>query len=421
MRNILYYFIILIFLILFALGLWQKAITMLLILLCLKIGVRGQNYFNPFLLIIIPLTSFLVYYSKLGPEFLSNLQSKTNTLIILCFSAIILGFTVIKNLKLKPIKAPKSYNENFFIICLLGLFPTVLSYMLYGSVLDATGDEIMDIKSKQSIPIIGQFAYFLPASILIACKNNNTKQIIIAITLSFIASLMTLTKTAMVIALLFTIIGLSAFKPDILSNKIIQYIKRYIIILLPALVIILFYYNNSVRSRADSASSIDYIERGGGHLIQNDNEFTQNMFLNYLYFCSPWSNLDYNIQNNHTKACGKNTFAQFGDKIGISVEKVEKLQPSFFNTHSFITDFYIDFGYLGAIIASFILGCIIYFFYSKFYFSGDSLLIAYYCLIGYATIMLFFSNHFVNGYLLNYLITFGGYYFVMHNINLRKI
>ena len=89
------------------------------------------------------------------------------------------------------------------------------------------------------------------------------------------------------------------------------------------------------------------------------------------------------------------------------------MQPAFLNTHSFITDFYLDFGYFGAMLASFILGCIIFYCYRKYGLSSDALLVSFYVLISYATLMLFFSNHFIIGYLLNYYITFGGYYLLM--------
>ena len=92
------------------------------------------------------------------------------------------------------------------------------------------------------------------------------------------------------------------------------------------------------------------------------------------------------------------------------------MNPTFLNTHTYITDFYIDFGYVGAIIASFILGCLIFFFYKKYGMSNDPLLIGFYVLIAYATFMMFFSNHFVNGYLLNYFITLVGFSYFLRKI-----
>ena len=419
MKVLGYILVILLSFLLLSSGMWYKTLTIILILICFRLGLKEKNYFNPYILLSIPLISYFFYYSDLAPGFLSELQWSTDLLILMCFSALIVGFTIVKYSKLRAVKTKFTYNENFWVICILGLFPTALSYILYGSIFDASGAAMLDIKEKQSLPIIGQLAYFLPASIIVACKNNNSMQIIIAIVLSMLAAIMTLTKTAMLVALIFTVIGLYVFEPNILNSKIAKFLKKYAFILLPVLILYMFMANNSVRHEASTSSSMEYIEQGGGKMIHNRSDFAQGMFLNYLYFCSPWSNLDYNVQRIHEPSYGTNTFAQFAKKVGIEIQTVEKLEPTFLNTHSFITDFYIDFGYLGAIVASFLLGCIIYFFYSKFYFSNDALLLAYYCLISYATIMLFFSNHFINGYLLNYLITFGGYYLIMHTINVK--
>ena len=401
-------------------GQWQKVITVLLIIFCFRKGMTTKDLFSPYVLLIVPLTSYLLYFAELGPAFLADLQTRTDFLIVLCFTAIVIAFTVMKALKIKPVKTKRSYNENFWVICIIGLIPAVLSYILYGSVFDATGDAMLEIKEKQSLPVIGQLAYFLPASIIVACKNNNSKQIIIAVFLSFFAAALTLTKTSLLVALIFTLAGLYQFNPGIVNSKPALFIKKYIYIWLPVLVIYMFMANNSIRQEAQGGGAMEYVELSNSHLITNRGNLVQGLFLNYLYLCSPWSNLDYNVQRINEISGGSNSFAQFADKLGIKVETVEKLEPAFLNTHSFITDFYIDFGYLGAIMASFVLGCIIYFFYSKFYFSGDALLLAYYCLIAFATIMLFFSNHFVNGYLLNYLITFCGYYLIIHCLNNKK-
>ncbi len=398
---------------------YWKFLLLPLFVVLISLGRKEKRWYNPFFLLLVSLSSFLLYSYDMAPILLQDLEPTTIALIILCFTALIFGFVCVKKHYVQPVQS-YGYIENFWVVFIIGLIPTALSYILYGNILDMTGEDMLDTKAKYSIPMIGQLAYFLPASIIVACKKNSTPLILLSLGISLLAALMTVTKTAMLMALIFFVIGLSHFQPDILNSKYTKLVKKYSVIWIPALICYMFMFNNSIRHDASSASSMEYVEKSGSRLVNNTTDFGEGMFLNYLYFCSPWGNLEYNIMNNSNRGYGANTFSQFGKKIGMNVETVEKIQPSFLNTHSFITDFYLDFGYFGAIIASFFLGMIIYFFYCKFGKSDDPLLLAHYALISFATIMLFFSNHFTNGYLLNYLITFGGYYLVFHNFKQNR-
>lgn len=411
MRSVLFILFIALSILFVSIGEYHKLVVLLLILFCIFQGAKEYKWYNPFYLLIVSLFSFLLYDYDISPNFLMVLKPENICLIVLCFLSIILGFGFSKSLHIKSINVD-SYNENFWIIFVVGCIPTAISYALYGNTLNMSGEEMLAAKANYSIPIIGQLTYFLPASIIVACKNNNSTQIVIATVFSMIAALLTITKTAMLMTCLFLCIGLFHFKPAIINLKIIKIIKKYVLVWAPIVILYMFMYNNSIRQEAGSSSTMNYLERSDSRYIKVSTNFTEGLFLNYLYYCSPWGNLEYNIEKNRERGFGKNSFAQFGKKLGIKIEPVEKIEPSFLNTHSFITDFYLDFGYFGAIIASFILGIIIYFFYMKFGCSDDALLLSYYSLIGFATLMLFFSNHFVNGYLLNYLITFGGYFLV---------
>ena len=344
-----------------------------------------------------------------------------STLFMICgsFVALIFGFTVIRSFGIKPVKVPDNYSENFWIAFWIGIIPTLIAYYMFGNVYSMENDKMLEVKEEMSLPVIGQFAYFLPASILIACKRNNTKLIVLALISTFAAALFTLTKTSIVIAVVFMLIGISVFKPSLTENKLVRQIRKYIFLVLPFSFLLLFSFNNTTR-HGDSADTMSFIEQGGSSLSASGG-IAQNMYLNYLYFCNPWSNLQYNVKNNHVHGNGRNTFSQFGKKIGIDIDKVQKICPSVINTHSFLTDYYIDFGIIGSIIASFFLGCVIYFLYRKFGLSNDPMLLAFYGLICYATFMLFFNNHFNDGYLINYFITFGLYYLWCKNVSKAKL
>lgn len=205
--------------------------------------------------------------------------------------------------------------------------------------------------------------------------------------------------------LVFFIIAISKFQPDILQTRVFKLFDRFKFVIIPVLVLGMFLYNNN--KRIVDSDEMSFVESSSATMWGTDN-IAQNMFLNYCYYVQPWSNLNYNIENNHLAGSfGGNSFAQFGKKLGINTHPRRKIQPTSFNTHTFLTDYYLDFGFFFGVIVCFLLGNLIYYCYIKFGLSDDPLLIAFYVLIAYATIMMFFSNHFNNGYLMNYFVTFG--------------
>lgn len=394
---------------------WTKLAVIPFFYICIKKGFKEKYWYNPYLIFLVTLMSYLLFYHRIAPILIFEISFSTNLLILACFLAIILGFQFIDNKNIISSFSSKG-NENFLIVFFIGILPTAVSYFLYGNILDVT-EGMEEAKASATIPMLSQLGYFLPASIIVACKNNNNKQVFASVFFSILAALLTVSKTGMVMALLFLIIGISYFSPSFMKSKLAKFLKSIYYIWLPILVIFMFAYNNNLRNGIDSKSSTEWISKGGSDIIKNGDNLEENLYLNYLYFCSPWSNLQYNITNNKETGYGANTFAQFGKKIGVNVEKVEKLQPAFLNTHTFIADFYLDFGYLGAVLFSFFLGVLIFYFYKIFCFSGDALLISYYVIVCFAQMMLFFSNHFNNGYLLNYFITMVGYVCIsrLHN------
>lgn len=398
---------------------YSKAFVVLLIMYSVNKGIQDKRWFSPYFILLVTLVSFLLYFHELSPLMFMDLPASTLFMICGSFVALIFGFTVIRSFGIKPVKVPDNYSENFWIAFWIGIIPTLIAYYMFGNVYSMENDKMLEVKEEMSLPVIGQFAYFLPASILIACKRNNTKLIVLALISTFAAALFTLTKTSIVIAVVFMLIGISVFKPSLTENKLVRQIRKYIFLVLPFSFLLLFSFNNTTR-HGDSADTMSFIEQGGSSLSASGG-IAQNMYLNYLYFCNPWSNLQYNVKNNHVHGNGRNTFSQFGKKIGIDIDKVQKICPSVINTHSFLTDYYIDFGIIGSIIASFFLGCVIYFLYRKFGLSNDPMLLAFYGLICYATFMLFFNNHFNDGYLINYFITFGLYYLWCKNVSKAKL
>lgn len=387
-------------------GDYSKLYAYLLLMFCFSKARKSKYWFSPYYLFMVTIFSYILYWNALGGIYMDELSWNTRLYALSGLTAVSIGFFFCEKIIKRPIIIG-NITENFFLVFFIGLLPTAISYILYGNIASLEGEEMLEAKEQFVLPVIGQLAYFLPASIVVACKKNNTKLIIISLIFSFLAAFLTISKTALLLTLVFFIIAISKFKPDIIYTKLFKLLDRSKFVVIPVLVLSMFIYNNNKRIAASGRDGMSFVESSYTTMWGNDN-FTQNIFLNYCYYVQPWSNLNYNIENNHsTGSFGGNSFAQFGEKIGLNTNPRPKIQSTFFNTHTFLTDYYLDFGFFIGVIICFLIGIIIYFCYIKFGLSDDPLLIAFYILIAYATIMMFFSNHFNNGYLMNYFITFG--------------
>ncbi len=415
-RSIIFLFIIFIG-VLWHFDLIDKLCCIPLILLCFIKGQKEDRWFNPFVLLIVTIVSFLVYFDSIAPFYLRDMENSTRWLIVCCLYALFAGMLFVPKNSVSPIYTGNK-NENFYFVFCIGLLPAVLSFVLYGNTLSLSGDDLTEMKSERVIPVINELYPFLYASIIVSCKNDNFRQFVLSAICSILAALLSATKSSIFITFLFIVIGCTSFSP-FEYNLLFLRIKKYVWLIIPLSCLFLFFFTSN-RKNADS--DLSYLEKSQSEVIglSNNSDIARNLFNVYLYYCSPWSNLDYNIAYNYESGKGVNTFGQFPHRLGIEVSKVEKMNPTFLNTHSFITDFYIDFGWIGSVIASFLLGMLIYIIYLKFGLSDDSLMLAFYCIVAKSTILLFFSNHFTMGGVLNSFLSYGLYYLIFMVISSFK-
>lgn len=387
---------------------WAQAYTMLLIYYCVIEGKKQSHFLNPFYLLTLTLFSFVIYNEEIGGIFMMPLSDEVKWMIVGSFTMVIVGLKVGTNFTTRA-KKVGCYVENYWVIFWVGLIPTLLAVYLYGNVLDMSGDAMMDAKEKMVLPGLGQLLYFLPASIIVACKKNNTKLIILSTTMALWAAYLTVTKTAIMVVMVFLLVGLISFRPSIVENKVAKFFRAYAVILVPVFLLYTFMGNTTKRLDATNVST-NSIQKAESTL-KYDSDFADGMFSNYLYLSAAWSNVEYNVVHNKVTGDGRNTIWQFARKVGVDYDKTEKIEPFTFNVHTYITDWYLDFGYFGPIVMSLFLGMFVFFCYKKFCLSDDPLYIAFYAIVAEATLMMFFSNHFNGGSVLNYFITFIGYSF----------
>ena len=401
-------------------GCFDKCIVFFLLVYCWREGKRDGHWYSPYYLLCVSLASYIFYVPSIIPGYLTVLSVKTKILVVSCFCMLIIGFVVARRSGIKSIIEKEGNATSFWPLFIIGVIPTVVSYMQSGLSLNAESRAFVEAKEQFVLPIVGQLMFFLPASIIVACKKNNYFAAVFAVLISLLAAFVTITKMQILIVVIFSLMAFTRFSPPILHGSFFRFLKMLSLVLIPIFMISAFNRNNIIRNDAASASKMDYMEKGKVDVRYERTASLESAFLNYLYFSTPWANLEYNVKNNKEVGYGRNSFGQFGKFVGLKVASVHKKNRYIFNTHTFITDYYIDFGYIGAIIASFILGWLIYFCYRRYGLSNAPPFIAFYCLIMNATIMLFFSNHFNNGYLLNGFVLFGGYYLLSGIVRLNS-
>ena len=127
----------------------------------------------------------------------------------------------------------------------------------------------------------------------------------------------------------------------------------------------------------------------------------QPFFPSYMYMTTPLSNFAYLVEINNEQTNGAMTLwpiiSTFQLKRLYDFEEIAKqfrLWP--YNTHTFLADFFLDFGTVGLVFLPIILGLLVYFMYVRSLRSIDVLVHAEYMYFSYAVLMMFFSNHFTS-------------------------
>ena len=154
-----------------------------------------------------------------------------------------------------------------------------------------------------------------------------------------------------------------------------------------------FSFANKDRESMSSAEVVDYYSQYGGI------EWNQNtaLFMPYMYLTTPWANLQYLTETQDTRTFGLWLikpilgYAQLDDCF----QKQYYIQAySSFNTLTFISCNFKDFGYWLSVISSLLLGIFVKKIYSRYQKSHSALDVACYVLVGLAVLEMFFSNEF---------------------------
>ena len=312
-----------------------------LALLCALWGRKEQLLINPFYLFFITPFSLLLYFD-LGGIYMLPLSFKTWMLAIINISAFILA------LKYTPhIKKDNNFisSDSFWTVTRL----THNALILFS----------LSLLSKLIPELAAVMWMFGVAGIVCALKTR--KKAMIALVLLYMVLDMTSGSTSKMQVLLHCLTVLICYRTYYVSNK--NDIVKLIIIAIAAigLMVFAFTFANKERGTYNSEEGLEYYSRTG--LEWN---LDASLFLPYMYLETPWTNLEYVVNTQDTRTSGLWMIKPFIGYFGIDDDYKEEYQLvpySSFNTFTFISVHFKDWGYWLSIISSILLG----FFVKKVY------------------------------------------------------
>lgn len=357
-------------------------------LFCLYKGLEEPTFINPYFLFSLTPFSLLLYSSSVSEYYLRPLSFETLSLSTLNIFAFIFAFNLV-NKKKNGIAVSKTTqiiknksNRDLLhsvILFILGILPNLFNLI------------------DRQLPFGHFFSMCLYIALPFAYKSNYKKVFWLYCGFYFILQLLTtFNKTNF---LLLVLVVLVIIEPS-LSKK-----NRFKLLLLACFFAFLLIFV--------AFPLKDYLSSGNnltGFLNSNVNslsdyfspriswEGNEKLMIPYMYLTTSWNNLQYVIENNHSFTMGLWFFKPLLSYLQVadSMEIYNSLIPftQAFNTFSFVTYHYIDFGYIGSLIPTLFLGWYVGRAYNNYKFSNNPFNTAIYGLIACAVLEMFFSNHF---------------------------
>lgn len=357
-------------------------IALLVTLMFIQLS-RARSWDSPFLLSILVPLSAILYSLQSGTAVLPPLSSKTKTLFIFGYLALLFGL----RLKIKlNFSSFRGKQPSFAILLFLGLLPTVISCFLFG--LPILASDVEEARANFQLPLLGQLYLILPMLFLVGAANDNKWQRAMALFANVFVGVIMVSRFSLFMTLLFWVMS-----HDVSGN--VRVVRRQgVLILLCSLVAAFVFgsffdlrseYEMSAYQWYDKASEIQILGASLNDAVK----------LPYMYLVSPLSNFDYTVAEWSGYSYGAASFTPL-----LNLLQMDQLTPDYlvrvsvFNTNMFLSTFYMDFGPLGVMLLAFFLGVIITSISEAAKEINTPFLRSWQIYIGYATILLFFSNHF---------------------------
>lgn len=378
-----------------------------LIVILVGLGRREKEVINPYYLFLSTPISLLLYSDTVSQIFLPPIEEEVQLIIVGAIFAYLAGLLSYGGVG-RTFKAKPSLAYHFYIILGFGIIPHLAGAVTNGFPLLA-GD-VNASRENYFLPVIGQFTVFLPVAMLIAFRRKDRSLIILSVALNAFLSAMVVSRFSIMFSALFFFYGY--FRYDGKSSLGIRPSH-----LVAAAAISIPFLFEAIFAARESASQTAYAWRRelefGSVFLNTYGDYT---YLPYIYLTAPWSNFSYLFEVRTEMTYGARSIYSIASFL--QIEQFLNFEPrvvrnATFNTHAFPADFYLDFGVLGVVLLSFLLGFLVKWSYIAAQKSSDVLQEAIWMSFAFASFMLFFSNHFTGlSYPLISLVLFSVYRFV---------
>jgi hypothetical protein len=359
------------------------------------LGKSEKSFINPYYLFSPTPLSLLVYFN-LAESYMLNLTHNTYLLAIINMIAFIAALMLTPNVKINRNKLHIIKNSKMFLkINAIILF----ALSLLGSVIT---------------PLSSVLWLFSIPAIVCCFKTKEKKMIVLAIVYILYVATINLSKMQVLLNLITILISLEKFYFSS-ENK-----DFWIKVLAGSgfvLLIFSFAFANKDRCNYDSDAGFSYYNSQGAKW-----DYDTALFLPYMYLTTAWTNLQYVTESQNTRTYGLWVLKPFLGYVNLDkeldLEESYTLVPySSFNTFTFITVGFKDFGYWFSVFSPMIIGFFVKKVYSRFLISLSPFDIATYIIFSLAVAEMFFSNHFyMQSYPFTMLILRWGYKSVVKSI-----
>ena len=358
-----------------------KCCLFVVFIYCIIQGKCEERILNPYYLFAITPLSLLIYDSSIADAY--YLELKLSTILLALINMIVFLFFFKKT-------SISSKNNDSYI------FNTSQNLIKHGWILfliSCVGNIIPPLAS------VLQLCVFLAIPCIV--KSKKWGHLILMLLLWFVLNMDHMTKSFLLQALIILSISYLRFtrKRENVNIKIIIFAFLSLLLMLEMF--------NLKAYLADGGSFIGYIsgDKNNYNLVEDfldarsyvDWNYSNILLMPYFYLTTPWTNLQYVIDTQAT-----HTYGLWAIKPILGWLKLDDYfnseytlySYSVFNTFTYITVFFKDFGYWGSCLGSAALGFFVKKIYSRYILFPSPFSAACYAMTAQATLEMFFSNHF---------------------------
>lgn len=376
-----------------------RVIVIALFSYCIYKAHQEEFIINIYLLFSITPLSLLIYSEKISPYYLKELTNSTWVLATLNMAAFIFAYnitkqkTLIRTRRIGNIKtelegdrqevSKKKLRFHAYLLCAIGQVPMLGNLLFHIS---------FPFKS-----IIGFFTYI---GLAFAFKSKKPATVIIAIIFAAMNFLEDFNKTRLLYLAISMLVCLEAYIVKTRKDKI--WFFGGIAVAVAFMILVAFPLKSFARSggnfftffnnAAEITSSV--FSHYDNRIDFNGPEFMQ---MPYMYLVTAWNNLQYVMQTQDSRTYGLwmlKPLLGYLQIDGYFEKYYELISYSTFNTFTYISILFKDFGYFGSIFGSVFLGFYVKRIALKVKKDGSAFDVASYGLVAMATLEMFFSNHF---------------------------